>query len=100
MPTIKLSVPHRLNPDEAKNRIVNLIQDTRKQFGTMVTDVQERWSDKHGEFGFKAMGFQISGTLDVKPDVVDINVNLPLAALPFKSQVENEMNRRAKALLT
>lgn len=99
MPSIKFSVPHKLGAVEAKRRIANLIGQTRTQFGDKVTDVNERWIADRGEFSFKAMGFPISGVLEVKSDAVDGELNLPFAALPFKSRIEAELSGKARELL-
>ena len=99
MPTIKLSVPHRLGTAEAKKRITNLIADARAQFGASAGDVQESWTGDTNYFSFRAMGFSVSGNMTVRPDAVDGELKLPLAALPFKSRIESELATRAKTLL-
>jgi hypothetical protein len=100
MPSINIAVPHNLSQDEARTRIQRLINENRAQLGNFVSDVQENWTGNTGTFGFRAMGFPISGRLHVEPSHVRVEINLPLAALPFKSKIESEMTTRAKALLT
>jgi hypothetical protein len=99
MPKIKLSVPHQLGQDVAKSRISKLIADTRGQFGDRVTDLQEAWTGHTDAFRFRAMGFAVDGQLDVQPTEVRIDINLPWAALPFKSRVESEILKHARELL-
>src|SRR5690242_19723164 len=99
MPTIKLSIPHKIGAAEAKTRISKLAKEAQAQLGGVVTDVREEWRDHVGTFGFRAMGFNIAGQFDVQPSTVEISVNLPLAALPFQSKIEDELNRKAVALL-
>jgi len=99
MPSIKLSVPHKLGADEARKRIENLISDAQKRFGDKVSDVKESWTDNRDDFSFRAMGFSVSGTLKVEPSSADLEINLPFAALPFKSRIENELCGKAKELL-
>ena len=99
MPAIKLSVPHKLSPEEAKQRITKLISETKSQFGSTVSDVKESWTDNRGDFSFRAMGFAVAGNLQVEPSAVQIEINLPFAALPFKSRAEKEISTRAKELL-
>jgi hypothetical protein len=65
MPSIKVSVPHKLGADEAKKRITQLISETKNQFGNKVSDVKESWTDHRGDFSFRAMGFSVSGVLKV-----------------------------------
>lgn len=99
MPSIKVSVPHSLNPDEAVRRIRNLVTDIKAQFADKVTDVKEEWTGPHGEFGFKAMGFEITGTVQVDAREVQIQSSLPFAATPFKGRIEAVIQERARQLL-
>ncbi|MEO7299585.1 MAG: polyhydroxyalkanoic acid system family protein [Verrucomicrobiota bacterium] len=99
MPAINLSIPHKLSPEEAKLRITKLITETKSQFGGSVSEVKESWADNQGTFSFRAMGFAVSGNLQVEPSTVQVEINLPFAALPFKGRVESEISTRAKQLL-
>ena len=99
MPSIKLSVPHKLGVDEAKRRISKLMTETQKQFSGVATDVTETWNGTNASIGFKAMGMPVSGSLAVQATEVQVEIDLPFAALPFKGQVERELSSRAKLLL-
>lgn len=99
MPTIKVSVPHSLDPDEALRRIKNLVTDIKVQFAGRVTDVTEEWAGRNGEFGFKVMGFDIAGNVQVDFREVQIQSSLPLAAMPFKGRIEAVIQEKAKELL-
>ena len=96
---MNLSVSHNLGTEEAKQRITSLVADTKAQFGGMICDLEESWSGNIGQFRFRAMGFAVTGQLHVEPTAVEIEVNFPFAALPFKSRVEKEILTQAKALL-
>lgn len=99
MPKINLSIPHTLGTEEAKQRINKLATETKKQFGGMVTDLEESWTNDTGNFKFRAMGMAVAGRLDVEPAQVRIELGFPLAALAFKSRIEQEITSKAKALL-
>lgn len=99
MPNISIHLPHQLGADEAKRRIDHLIADTRKEFGHMISDLDERWEEDLEKFSFRAMGFAVSGTIAVAPAAVDIEMQIPLAALPFKHRVESKLRRHAAELL-
>jgi hypothetical protein len=99
MPKINLSVPHQLGQDEAKSRVSKLIAETRGQFGDRVTDLEEAWTGNLDAFRFRAMGLAVDGQLEVLPAEVRIDINLPWAALPFKSRVESEILKHARELL-
>jgi hypothetical protein len=99
MPKINLSVPHNLGQDEAKKRIAGLLADTRSRFAGQVSNVVESWNGYADAFSFEAMGFSVRGNLNVQPAQVIIELNLPLAAYPFKGRVENEILTHARQLL-
>ena len=99
MPSLKLSIPHKLGVDEARKRISHLVTDTKKHAAGMISDVQESWEGQHATFSFKVMGFTVSGNLEVAADKVDIEIVFPFAALPFKGKVESEITTRARDLL-
>ena len=99
MPKMSIVVPHQLSQDEAMARIKNLLGEVKADYGDKVTDLRESWSGHRGEFAFKAMGFAVSGSLDVKPGEISLNGSLPLAATPFKSKIESTIRTRATQLL-
>jgi hypothetical protein len=99
MPKINLSVPHSLAQEEAKNRITSLIADSRNRFAGRVSNAAESWTGFVDAFSFDAMGFSVNGKLDVQPAQVIIELNLPLAAYPFKGRIENEILTHARQLL-
>jgi hypothetical protein len=99
MPKINLSIPHNLSQEEAKNRITGLIADCRNKFAGRVSNVAESWTDSANAFSFQAMGFSVSGKMEVRPDRVLVEMNLPLAAYPFKARIENEILTHARQLL-
>ncbi len=99
MPKINLSVPHNLTRQEAKCRIRALIADCRSRFAGHVSNVAECWSGYADAFSFKAMGFSVSGKLEVQPAQVLVEIVLPLAAFPLKGRIESEIQAHARQLL-
>src|SRR5665213_1920811 len=99
MPKIQLSVAHNLGQEEAQRRAVKLISETREQFGGKVTDLDESWNGNIETFSFRALGFAVSGKMEVQPASLEIEINLPMAAMLFKSRVENEILTHAKSVL-
>jgi Putative polyhydroxyalkanoic acid system protein (PHA_gran_rgn) len=99
MPKINLSVPHHLTQEEAKHRITSLIADSRTKFAGKVSNAVESWNGFVDAFSFEAMGFSVKGRLEVQPSEVLVELNLPLAAYPFKGRIENEILTHARQLL-
>jgi hypothetical protein len=99
MPKIHLAVPHTLGAEEAKNRVMNLVAQTRRDFGNKVTDVTESWTGFVNTFSFRAMGFSVGGKLEVQPAQVSIDIDLPFAAVLFKDRIESDLLSHARKLL-
>ena len=99
MPKMSIVVPHRLSPDEALGRIKGLLADLKTQHQGQFSDLKEQWSDHRGEFSAKAMGFNVSGWVEVRPTEVTLEGDLPFAAMPFKGRIESLVRERAETLL-
>ena len=99
MPKISLTVPHQLGQEAAKNRIAGLIADSRARFAGQISQVSETWNGYVDAISFKALGFSVTGKIDVQPDQVLIELNVPLAAYPLKGRIEKEILAHARELL-
>lgn len=98
MPRISLSLPHDLNENEAKQRIVGFISQARQQIGG-VSDMKENWVGNIGTYKFRAVGFAVESRLEVLPNTLAVEIDFPMAALPWKGKAENEIRTQACALL-
>jgi hypothetical protein len=99
MPKTHLTIPHSLGIEEARKRIARLAAETQQQSGGLVKDLKESWAGDTGHFDFRVMTMAISGQVDVKPAAIEIDITFPIAALPFKSTLEEEIQDRAGELL-
>ena len=99
MPRIEHAVSHNLGTEVATERIKKLAAETKRQFGAMVSDLEESWSGNTATVKFRAMGMVVSGRFFVEPAVVRIELDIPLAALPFKRRIEEVVLTEAKAVL-
>lgn len=100
MPKMKISVPHKLNQEDAKSRVMNLIGSLKGQFGSQVSNVQENWNGNNGNFSFSAMGMSVKGLISVGSNEVNLEGDLPIAALPFKGTIENTIKDKLSAMLS
>lgn len=91
---LAVDIPHQLTQDEARQRLVNGLADARAKYGNHLAGFTETWSGNHMEFGGKVMGQNISGRIDVMPQSVRVEVDLPMLlamfAKKFIPQVEAE----------
>ena len=56
MPKMKMTIPHTLGQDEARQRVQGMISNMKEQYGDKVSDLEEEWSGDTGRFSLKAMG--------------------------------------------
>lgn len=100
MPKLKVSVPHKISEEAAKDRILNLINSLKNEYKGQVSDVYESWQGNNGHFAFKIMGFTVDGDILVEPKSVHLEGSLPLAAIPFKGRIESTIKSRMETLLS
>lgn len=99
MANINVSIPHNIGVENARSRVTGLVQQLKNQYGGRVSDVKESWDGNRGHYTFNAMGFNVDLNISVENDRVNVEGNLPMAALPFKSQIENTIREQGGALL-
>lgn len=99
MPKSTVTVAHSLGREEALDRVKGLLSQAKEQYGDRINDLRETWTGSSGEFSFKAMGFKISGSLDVSDTDVEIVGDYPWAAKPFQGTIEATLRERAERLL-
>lgn len=100
MPKMKVSVPHNLTTDDAKQRLENFVGILKQEYGSNLDDIREDWQGNKGTFSFKAMGMSVEGNVLVEPNEVFIEGDLPIAALPFKGKIESTIKDQLKTLLS
>lgn len=100
MSKMKVSVPHNLTIDDAKQRLENFVGILKQEYGSNLDDIREDWQGNRGTFSFKAMGMSVEGNVFVEPKEVFIEGDLPMAALPFKGKIESTIKDQLKTLLS
>ena len=100
MSSLNINIPHNLSKEEALSRIKGLLQQVKVEQANIVSNVQENWQGDQGTFSFSAMGFDLSGLIDVKDDGIDINAELPFALSLFRGKIKEVINEKAKQLLS
>jgi hypothetical protein len=100
MASLEMTIPHQLSQDEALKRIKNLLSDTRKEHGDLISNLQENWNGYAGQFSFSAKGYDISGHLIVQPSSIEINSTIPFAVSLFKGTITKLIREKADELLS
>ena len=99
MPKMKMTIPHTLGQDEARQRVQGMISNMKEQYGDKVSDLEEEWSGDTGRFSLKAMGMNLKGTLEITDNSLEVDGDLPWAAKPFQGTIEATIRERAERLL-
>ena len=99
MSALNINIPHNLSKEEALTRIKGLLQQVRDEQANIVTNVKEDWQGDKGTFSFSAMGFDLSGDMQVTDKNVDINTALPFAVALFKGRIKEIITEKATQLL-
>jgi hypothetical protein len=94
-----MSVPHTLSQEEATRRLREQIQSARSSFSEHVQNFEEHWEGNTLAFSFTTFGFKVKGTLNSEPSAVQVNADLPMAALMFKGMIEQQVREQLGRVL-
>ncbi len=86
--TISITMPHALGAAEAKRRVQDQLDRMRAEYVDKIGHSQVNWSGDQAKVDVSALGQAARATIDVLPDSLRIEVELPwfLAALSGKVQ--------------
>jgi hypothetical protein len=99
MAALNMSVPHKLSREEATTRIKGLFTKLKSEHKDMISDVNEQWQDNVCDFKFDAKGFNISGTITVTNNSIDISADVPFVVSMFKGKIQEVISKEAGKLL-
>ncbi|MEN9443339.1 MAG: hypothetical protein RIS47_229 [Bacteroidota bacterium] len=99
MPKIEIKEAHTLLPQEAQQRISTLISELKIKHKDQISDINEVWNGNKCSFSFKLMGFRTEGTIEVHQTSIELQGNIPFAALVFKGSIESTIRSQARQLL-
>jgi putative polyhydroxyalkanoate system protein len=97
MPNLTLSVPHQLGRAEAKRRIQEQLEQAQRQYGAVLSGLEQRWTGDHLDVTVRGGGQSVTGHADVGDSVVEVAIELPwmfaLLASPLKGAIEQQARR-------
>lgn len=99
MSKLNIKIPHQLPQQEAVSRIKKLLSNLQREQKDMIKDISEDWKGNEASFSFTAKGFDISGHLQVEPNEVIVNGELPFMLSFFKGPIEQVIKEKAAQLL-
>lgn len=99
MPGFNISVSHQLKPDQAVQRLKNVVRDLQTQYTEKISKVEQSWTGNSAKFSFEVLGFPVSGSLQIEPGTAHVAGNIPPAALLFRGKIEGILREKLSELL-
>lgn len=100
MPKFSTEVSHTLGQADATERLKDFVQDAQKRFGEHVDKMDGSWNDNVLDFSISTFGMKITGAMTVNESAVQVDGQLPLAAMPFRGKVEQTIADELKRALS
>jgi len=99
MPTLTLSFPHTLPPEEAAARIRGFVAELRAGHPEYAGGIRESWEGTRARFEGTVMGFTASGEIEAGDREVRLILSYPFVAAPFRGRIEAMIRETAETLL-
>jgi len=99
MPSLSITMPHGLTPEEATSRLKNFFEKLKERHSDKISNLEESWDANRLNYAFSTYGFHIKGDLAVEPGEVKVNGSLPFAAMMFKGKIEQSVREELEKLL-
>jgi hypothetical protein len=100
MPQLALEIAHALTQDEAARRLKEKFAAAHAEHQDRVTDFKQEWRENIYSFAFRALGMAVSGTVAVEPAKICLAAKLPMAAILFKSAIEDRIRAEVGTMLS
>jgi polyisoprenoid-binding protein YceI len=91
MPKVTVTLPHDEDADAVVAKVKPAIEKTIQDF--QGSDVEINWTGREAAFNFKSMSFTIKGNVTVDAEQVQVEVDLPFAAIIFKDRTEKAITK-------
>ena len=95
---MRVTVPHNTDRAGARRRVDARLQQLLAQYGSYLSDVDQRWDGDTLVFAGSARGFKANGTVEITDSDVIIDGKLPLIARPFEPRIKHTIEREAAAM--
>lgn len=99
---VTVNIPHALGKDEARRRIEsgfgNLQQHLTGGIGGLVA-FQQRWQGDQLQFEGGGLGQKITGRIDVLPESVQIQLDLPAMLALIADRIAGTLKKEGQKLL-
>jgi hypothetical protein len=99
VPKFHFEIPHELTAAEAKSRLERFVESLTSKFQDKVSDLTQSWDGNKLAFGFKTFGIKITGDVTALDRQLDVNGEIPFAAMMFKGKIESDVKEQLGRLM-
>lgn len=100
MKPLVVSVPHHLGQDEMRQKLDQGLARARDQYGDTVGAIDAQWTaDDRMAVAVTVMGMKIDGSIQVLPQELLVEVQLPGMASMFAGQIRDGIQQRLGGLV-
>jgi hypothetical protein len=99
MPKFHVTVPHPLSQQDAIQKLNGFIDLLRSRYQDQVSGLEQSWDNNVLSFGFKTYGIQVNGKITVNDHQLDLDGDLPFAAMMFKGKIESSIRDELTRLM-
>jgi putative polyhydroxyalkanoate system protein len=99
MPKFGVRVPHNLTQPEARSRLERFAELLQQKYQDKLSDLNQSWEGDTLKFRFKSYGIQLQGGIAVTDNELDLNGELPFAAMMFKGKIESEIREQLEKIV-
>lgn len=97
--TITISLPHNLSQAEARERLQAGVKQLHANHIAKVSHFEETWTGDHMDFKLHAMGQHMAGRLDIHPQEVRLEVDLPWMLALLAGRMTKEVEAEGRRML-
>jgi hypothetical protein len=96
---ITITLPHKLTQAEIKGRLESALAEARGHYPAYAGSLRETWTANRMDFMVSAMGQAVTGRIDVLPDTLQIQVDLPVFLAMMADAIRNRLENEGRKLL-
>lgn len=95
-----IQVEHQLTVEEAKARILQLIDHYQKEYADQLQELAVDWTGDKAHLRLKAKGYSTSGNLEIREGVVVLDFYVPFLLQVFAKKIKSLIEARIQQVLS
>jgi hypothetical protein len=95
-----IQVEHQLPVEEAKARILALIDHYQKEYADQLQELAVDWTGDKAHLRLKAKGYSTSGNLEIREGVVVLDFYVPFLLQVFAKKIKSLIEARIQQVLS